>query len=88
MKILIENQRDRVTELEKGKESEGDGGSKELAALSKEYKKMVIEKDKKIEHLEAENSTLRDQLKISQNEILKLRSGLTDVASIIQTLGK
>ena len=84
MKILIENQQERMTELERGVDSEGN--IKSTNAVPKEYKKAVAEKDKRILDLEAENAALREQLKTSQTETLQLRAGFNGVSAIVQRL--
>jgi len=86
MKILIDTQQDKIIELEK----EGIGkvnneyAEKEVQVMKKEYRKLLSEKEQKIVNLDNENEMLKNQIKVSQNEILKLKNALTKISQVMK----
>jgi len=86
MKILIENQQDRIRELEKTGPKTNDFAEQEIQALKQEYNQRLDESDKQIKDLEGQNTTLREQLRNSQSEILKLRSALGSISLVLRDI--
>jgi len=86
MKILIDTQQEKIVELEKegtGKVN-NDFTEREIQALKKEYKKLLNEKEERIENLDDENEMLKNQIKASQNEIAKLKTALAKISQVMK----
>jgi len=87
MKILIDNQQERITELEKsGGVKSSDTVEKEKKALQSQMTKVLTDKQKIMDVLNQENVALKNQLKESQSELLKLKSMFASISQIVKSV--
>jgi len=88
MKILIENQQEKIIELERGEGRSASSVEKEMSALKKDYSKVMDESDRKIDNMEAENRKVREQLRNIQQEMTKLKAAFGNISMVMQEFGE
>jgi len=87
MKILIDNQQERIVELEKSNGiKSSDTVDKEKKALQTQMTKVLTDKQKIQDVLTQEHVALKNQLKESQSELLKLKSMVANISQIIKAV--